>query len=90
MDTIKQTLAESELSDLVVADDLMDLVHFTLTRNSLVSDAKEIIDKHGLEFLPIVENEIPWWVLLRRRMLNKMISTKMLELQRRTDLLSDS
>lgn len=85
VDSIKNTLMETELMDLLVAADLKEPIKATVGPEAKLVEAKDTLDKYNLEYLPVVteENKIEGFV--ERRMLNKLISTKMMELQKSSE-----
>lgn len=87
VDNIKNTFMESGLDNLLVAIDVMEASPFSVTSDSPVSTVKEILDKHNLEYLPVVTKENTLVGFIERRMLNKLISTKIMALQKQADLL---
>ena len=87
VDNIKNTFMATSLSDLLLAVDVMEPAIASVTSKSSISELKELLAKYNLEYLPVVtqENEVAGFI--ERRMVYKVISTKIMELQRRTDLL---
>ena len=87
VDNIKNTFMVTSLSDLLLAVDVMEPAIASVTSKSSISELKELLAKYNLEYLPVVtqENEVTGFI--ERRMVYKVISTKIMELQRRTDLL---
>jgi len=87
VDNIKNTFMVTSLSDLLLAVDVMEPAIASVTSKSSISELKGLLAKYNLEYLPVVtqENEVAGFI--ERRMVYKVISTKIMELQRRTDLL---
>ena len=87
VDNIKNTFMVTSLSDLLLAVDVMEPAIASVTSKSSISELKGLLAKYNLEYLPVVtqENEVTGFI--ERRMVYKVISTKIMELQRRTDLL---
>jgi len=87
VDNIKNTFMATSLSDLLLAVDVMEPAIASVTSKSSISELKGLLAKYNLEYLPVVtqENEVAGFI--ERRMVYKVISTKIMELQRRTDLL---
>lgn len=87
VDNIKNTFRATSLSDLLLAVDVMESVVASVTPKSSISELKEILAKYNLEYLPVVtlENKIVGFI--ERRVVYKVISTKVMELQRQVDSL---
>jgi Kef-type K+ transport system membrane component KefB/predicted transcriptional regulator len=89
VDSIKNTLLETELSSLYVAEDLKEDVVAVINPADTMEDAKEVFDKYNLEYLPVVDNQkLVGFIELRT--VQKYISTKLIELQEKADLLAQS
>ena len=87
VDSIKQTLMDVGLSDFLLAYDLMEPVISTISEEASVSEVKAMLDRYSLEYLPVVTNDKKIIGFIERRVLNKLISTKIMELQRQADSL---
>jgi len=89
VDSIKDTLLETERSSLYVAEDLKEDVIATINSTDTMQEAKEVFDKYNLEYLPVVDNQkLVGFVELRT--VQKYISTKLIELQEKADSLAQS
>ncbi|KPK97120.1 MAG: hypothetical protein AMJ95_10760 [Omnitrophica WOR_2 bacterium SM23_72] len=82
VDNIKNILMEKEIGDLILAADLKEPVTATVSEDTMLSQAQKILDNRQLEFLPVVTptNEIVGFI--ERRMLDKIVYTKIMELQK--------
>jgi len=87
VDNIKNTFMATSLSDLLLAVDVMESAIASITPKSLISELKGILAKYNLEYLPVVTQENKVVGFIERRMVYKVISTKVMELQRQADLL---
>jgi Kef-type K+ transport system membrane component KefB/predicted transcriptional regulator len=84
---IKQTFLESELSSLILANDLMEPVIAKTSAEAPISEVKEILNRYDIEYLPVINENSKIEGFIERKKLNKFISTKIIELQRQADSL---
>lgn len=87
VDSIKHTLMETGIGQLLLAYDLMEPIVITVTGKTHISEAKELFNKYNIDYLPVVKEDNIVDGLIERRMLNKLISTKYMELQKRAEML---
>lgn len=78
---VKDTFMISGLDNFLIANDLMDPVVAVTMPEAPMSDAKEILDKNNLEFLPVVTNENMVVGCLESRAIQRLISKKITELR---------
>lgn len=86
VDSIKNTLTEAD-TGLLLAADLAEPSVTTISEESMLSEAKQILDKYNLECLPVVSADRKIAGFIERRILDKLISTKIIELQKRAETL---
>ncbi|MBD3272617.1 MAG: CBS domain-containing protein [Elusimicrobia bacterium] len=87
VDSIKQTFMETDMGSFLLAYDLMEPVVATVTETAYVSEAKDLFNRYNLEYLPVVTGDNTIVGLIEERTLNKLISTKMIELQKKAEQL---
>jgi len=87
VDTIRNTLRETELKGLVLAADLQEPARTSVSGEIFLSEAKDILDKKNLEYMAVTARDGRLEGFLERRMLEKLIATKIIELQKQTDAL---
>jgi Kef-type K+ transport system membrane component KefB len=87
VDTIRNTLRETELKGLVLAADLQEPVRISVSGEIFLAEATTILDKNNLEYLAVVTKEARLEGFLERRILEKLVATKIIELQKQTDAL---
>lgn len=75
------------LNDLILAVDVMEPAIASIKPESSISELKDILAKYNLEYLPVVNSENNIVGFIERRMVYKVISTKVMELQRQVDSL---
>ncbi|MBU2063462.1 MAG: cation:proton antiporter [Candidatus Omnitrophica bacterium] len=86
-DNIRNIFLESGLNELLLAVDVMDAAVASVSPETMVSALKETLNKYNLEFMPVVDKDKLVVGFIERRMLNKFITTKIMELQRHADSL---
>jgi len=84
---IKQAFMEMDITDLILAHDLMEPVIAKISANVPMVEVKEILDKHNIEYLPVVDKGEMVEGFIERKMFNKFVSTKIIELQKQADSL---
>ena len=84
---IKQTFLETDIGGLILANDLMQPVIAKTNAEMPISEAKEILNRYDIEYLPVVDESNKIKGFIERKKLNKFIATKIIELQRDADFL---
>ncbi|MFC1632389.1 cation:proton antiporter [Candidatus Omnitrophota bacterium] len=87
VDSIKNIFMEADLKDLLLAVDVMEPAVAEVEENSTLSSVRESLNRHHLEYLPVIKKDNILVGFIEERMLDKFISTKIVELQRRSDFL---
>ncbi len=91
VDGIKQTLMERDLSSgLILAADLMEPVVATINPEVSMPEVKELLERNNLEYLPVVTEENRITGFIERRMLDKFISRRIIELQKQASFLEEA
>ncbi|MDI6606801.1 MAG: CBS domain-containing protein, partial [Candidatus Omnitrophota bacterium] len=85
VDNIKNIFNETTLSSFVLADDLMEPVVAKVGARTPMKEVLELLDRHNLECLPVAEGDNKLLGFIERRNLDKVISTKIIELQKKAD-----
>jgi CIC family chloride channel protein len=86
---IKQTFLETDISGLILANDLMQPVIAKVAAEAPISDVREILNRLDIEYLPVVNEEDKIEGFIERKKLNKFISTRIMELQKQADFLDE-
>ncbi|MFH1767677.1 MAG: cation:proton antiporter [Candidatus Omnitrophota bacterium] len=89
VDGIKNIFMETTLSGFLLAADVMEPVIVSAPPESSLSSVKELLHRHNVEYLPIVTKDTVIAGFIERRVLDKIISTKIIELQSKADFLED-
>ncbi len=82
---IRQTFLETDISGLILANDLMEPVSAKINGEASISDVRKTLNRHGIEYLPVVGKDNKIQGFIESKKLNKFISTKIIELQRQAD-----
>jgi len=85
VDNIKSTLNSSELSDFLIAFDIREKVETTASPNTPLTEVKEILKEHNLQYLPIVTEENLLDGFIEARSIETLISNKLIELKRKSE-----
>ncbi|MBU2495653.1 MAG: CBS domain-containing protein, partial [Candidatus Omnitrophica bacterium] len=87
VDSIRNILEESKQKGLILATDLQEPVRAVISSEATLSEARDILNKYSLEYLPVVtpENKVDGFI--ERIIFDKLIATRILELQKQADIL---
>ncbi|RKY30409.1 MAG: sodium:proton exchanger [Candidatus Omnitrophota bacterium] len=86
IDSIKNIITERELAGLVLAADLKEPVVETISETALLSDAQKIFEKFQIDYLPVITEENKISGFIERRIFDRIVSTKIVELQQQSEL----
>ncbi len=87
IESIKSSFSATELTPYLLAHDLMDKVIATTKPDIHLTEAIELMKRRGVEFLPVLEDSGIVIGVLENRGIQKHISQKMLELERKAQQL---
>ncbi len=87
VDSIKNIFMESSLSDLLLAVDLMEPAVDRVGPDSPLASVKEALERYNIEYLPVVAKDGTIDGFIEQRTLNKLLTTRLMELQRKADSL---
>ncbi len=79
VESIKQTFMYADTANLFLADDIMEPVRIKISADASLLEASDLFEKYNLDYLPVVTDELKITGFLERRILNKFISTKIIE-----------
>ncbi|NQT95292.1 MAG: cation:proton antiporter [Candidatus Omnitrophica bacterium] len=79
---IRQTFLETGVGGLILAHDLMEPVHASAHADMPMPEVKDVLNRHDTEYLPIVDVSGRIEGFIEKKKLNKIISTKILELEK--------
>jgi len=86
VDGIKNMMAVTGLSGLVVAEDIKEPVVATVSPEASLYEARSIMRENGIDYLPVVaQGQLSG--MIERRQFNKRIATHIMDLQRQADRL---
>jgi len=81
IDNIKDTFMAQELSEFLIAVDLMEPVDVTVKAETPMPDVKEIMTKNRVDYVPVLDDDRKVLGLLESRNIERHITKKMLELE---------
>jgi len=81
IDSIKNSLLLEDSGSLFLGDDIKHAFHHTIISTTTLHEAKAYMDKFHLGFIPVVNSEEIIQGCFDRRMYQKFISTRLLQLQ---------
>ena len=84
---IKQTILHMDMGGLLLAHDLMEPVITRVAPAATAAEVREILNRYNIEYLPVVDGKEEVVGFIERKNLNKFISTKIIELQKKADSL---
>ncbi|MFC1709784.1 cation:proton antiporter [Candidatus Omnitrophota bacterium] len=84
---IKQTILHMDMGGLLLAHDLMESVITRVVPTATTAEAFETLNRYNIEYLPVVDEKEEVAGFIERKNLNKFISTKIIELQKKADSL---
>ena len=87
VDNLKSVFTEKEISELLLAIDAMEIPAATVEPETSATAVKELLDRYNLEYLPVIDKEKKLVGFIERRMFAKIVSTKLIELQKKIDSL---
>ena len=90
IENLKDAFSVSDLSDFLLANDLMEPVIASASPKTPMLDALEIMKQHHFEYLPIVSDDNTVVGLLENRTIQRYISRKILEMKEKIDTLEQA
>lgn len=87
IDGIKQIFLEKDIGDLVLAHDLMEPSIAEVDANTPIAEVREKLNQFDVDYLPVVNENFKLEGFIIRKQLNKYISTRLIELQKKADSL---
>ena len=81
VDGIRNAFAAAELSNLIVAVDIMEPCPVAVEPDASLSHAKELLDRHHIDYLPVVNKGGGLEGFIERRTLSRFISMRIISLQ---------
>ncbi|MDD5108208.1 MAG: CBS domain-containing protein [Candidatus Omnitrophica bacterium] len=83
-ESIRAAFKHKDLENLVVAEDIMEpVITYNIRGQDLLRKANEYMDRHNFEYLPIVTDESKIVGFIGKRIINKFISTRLMEIEQK-------
>ncbi|MBN1694477.1 cation:proton antiporter, partial [candidate division WOR-3 bacterium] len=87
VDNIKNSFKTSGLDAFLLAHDLMEPVIAKVSPDVPMTEVNEILSRYNLEYLPVVSSKNEVLGFLERRNISRKIFTKLIELQKKAEML---
>ncbi len=87
IDSIKETLMAQELSDFLLAHDIMEKPVTTCTPETPLTEAEEMMDHFHLDYMPVIREDNVTAGVVERRGIQRYIATRLLDVEHKTKLL---
>jgi len=87
---IKQTVLETDVGGLILAHDLMQPVVSSIGSGAPAEDVNEVLNRFNVDYIPVVDGEGRLEGFIEKKIFNKLISTRIIELQKRADSLAEA
>ncbi|MFH1622043.1 MAG: cation:proton antiporter [Candidatus Omnitrophota bacterium] len=84
---IKQTILDMDVGNIILAHDLMEQVVAKIGPDTPITEIKEKLNGYNIEYLPVIDANGKLEGFIERQDLNRFISTKVIESQKRADSL---
>ncbi len=87
IDNVKNTFLAYQLTDLLVAHDLMEPVIASCSPETSMKEVHDILKHNQLECLPVIKKDKKLYGLIETRSIQRLISKKLFELRKKADQL---
>ncbi|QEN03969.1 CBS domain-containing protein [Thiospirochaeta perfilievii] len=85
IENLKDTFIASELSDFLLAHDIMDSILYTTTLDSQASDIYSLFDKSHVPSIPVVDKDGRVEGMIENRRMQQFISRRLVELKKKAE-----
>jgi len=86
---LKNSFLEPDLGAILIAQDMMEPVKVTVSPDTPLSEIRNLFERYMVDYLPVVEDGKVVG-MLEEQALNKMISTKIIELRKKVEALESA
>jgi Kef-type K+ transport system membrane component KefB/CBS domain-containing protein len=84
IDSIKETLMAQELSDFLLAHDIMEPPVTTCTATTPLTEAEDIMDHFHVDYLPVIKGDNVTEGVVERRGIQRYVATRLLDVENKT------
>ncbi len=84
IDSIKETLMAQELSDFLLAHDIMEPPVTTCTATTPLTEAEDIMDHYHVDYLPVIKEDNVTEGVVERRGIQRYVATRLLDVENKT------
>lgn len=83
IDSVRHVFRDKDVSDLILADDILEPVQIKIASSASGKDAKELFDKYHVDFIPVVDENDVVVGGLEERIFYRFIARKQLEIEQK-------
>lgn len=83
MDSIRHIFRDKDVSDFILADDILEPVRIKISSTASGTEAKELFDKYHIDFLPVVDDNDVVIGGLEERIFYRFIARRQLEVEQK-------
>ncbi len=87
IDSIKETFMAHELSDFLLAHDIMETPVTTCTPETSLDQVDDILKHYHLDYIPVIKEDNKAAGIIERRGIQRFIATKLLDMEQKTKAL---
>lgn len=87
VENLRKTFLDMDLNELLLAVDIMEPVIATTSSKSTVAEARAILHRYNIDYLPVVDENDVLEGFIERQKLNRFVTTQIIEVQKKADSL---
>lgn len=88
IDSVRQIFRDKDISDVIIADDILEPVKVKILDTASGTEAKELFDRYHVDFIPVVDKEGRVAGMLEERIFYGIIARRQLEVEQKAHLLA--
>ncbi len=87
IDSVRQIFRDKDVSDFILADDILEPVNIKINSSATGAEAKRLFDKYHVDFIPVVDENDVVIGGLEERMFYRFIARKQLDIEQKAHAL---